>query len=724
MKYIYPKILCFLLFFSSLETTSQILNAPPAARPMRADVAMLKMNVPQGNGELEIMARITGKTNAGKNFHSEKEMHNYQIKVTFSNISSELTYKIKPDKFGTAYARLDKAIHNPNVCNVGFGCNVQFSIPSRVIELEPGQSYDIYGITNMGNSNYYPMSAEEHDKILEVDPSGFDPHCVSFPFSRSSINKVQIQREQEQKRLIAERQRQEKLRIEQEQRLKQEREEERRRVEEQQRLENERRLAEQRKRKREREEQERKLLEERRLAEKKAREKSQDSQNSVSGEGKAGGGPTEMVTAPASLSQTQRSSKKSYIEKQNERDQFHAEHVRKNNEAYYKRQEALRLKQEQQRKQVAQYQEKQRQKYIAELERRKAEYERKQKIREEKWAAQMERNRIDRENLARAQDQAGRQIENGNFMGAGQTMANEFARQGNITGTYVAAGLGVLGEALKVSAENKAKEKEAERRRQEQLRIARERERKREELLARQQREFNSMVNEIRREQQRIVNARETFIKAKINYTKTYDKFSKNGEPIYVFYVETAPDYNFYKENVRFPNTAEIEIKQEASLRFSPIIAVYPNSSGEYPFLKDLLSRIAQEYLKGSKSIYKIYNWSQTLEEIQTFYSTTSEKALQANFSPILPKGEMLVVLNQENNSKASGKNYWTNGQQEEQVTSNNNNYWESSQQQTSRVKEPSRPDYWSTSNVKVKDTVPTSNSKEKTFNYWQQNQK
>ncbi|TBW25886.1 hypothetical protein [Gramella sp. KN1008] len=395
------------------------------------------------------------------------------------------------------------------------------------------------------------------------------------------------------------------------------------------------------------------------------------------------------------------------------RDEFHKQHVQQNNAAYYEREKKKKSNDNASMKEFQQQQQQKTSSIIEKQEQERREYYEKL---EQRRIAQIEKQRIENERMDRAATLAAQQIQGGNYVGAGMTLAQEAANQGSVEGVAVAAGAGIVAQIFHDAAEEKERKRKEEARRLERERIARERERERQALLARQKREFNAMVDEIRRAKKAIVQSRENFLNAEISYTKTYDKFAKNGEPIYLFYTETSKNYNSYKENVIFPNTMEITIREKSELRFSPVIVVYPNSSGEYPYLKDLFSELKAEYFKKSDSNYKIYNWRKTLPEIQKLYSAISEKALKSNFIPKIPSGELLVEFNKSQSSETDNA-YWTIEQAESSRTSEDE-YWSTTKEQNINLKDSSRPDYWNDSIEIPKDSVNPVKSDAKP-DYW-----
>ena len=396
--------------------------------------------------------------------------------------------------------------------------------------------------------------------------------------------------------------------------------------------------------------------------------------------------------------------KKTALELENERKAFHQEHVRKNNEAYVSRQEFANQQKQRQQEQMAKFREEQRQKQLAAIQRQKEENERRQREHEARIAAQREENRQNRLAMERADAAAEQHMLNGNYIAASGEYANEFARQGNAEAAVATLALGAVFQVGSEIAKEKKRKKEEEERRAAERRRQEEERQRRQKILEQQKRQFNIRANQAKTEKKNIVQSRENFFKRIITHTKTFDVFPQANEPIYLFLVEADNDYKEYKENISFPSTIDISIKDESNLNFSPIIAVYPNSSGEYPFLKDILSGVEEKFTKRSGTSFKIYNWTRNLEEIKKKYANVGEKAMAANFIPNFPEN-ILVALNEQ----PSGQNaYWgndANGQSE--ISSNapgTLNYWNSTDKpaplkkaDTTTIKKSSAPrlDYW-----------------------------
>jgi len=269
--------------------------------------------------------------------------------------------------------------------------------------------------------------------------------------------------------------------------------------------------------------------------------------------------------------------------------------------------------------------------------------------------AQLAENRRKAEALNAASDEAFKQWGQGNYVEGTKVLANEYAEQGKTDAALATVAVGAGLELVTSIIETNRRHEEEKERKAEQARIAEEKKRRLEEIeeekrkiLEQQKREFYSLVEAIRKPKKNILNQRDRFLYTKIELTPTYDLFSDDNLPIYIFYVQTDNDYNKYNERISFPDMIDININENAILYFSPIIAIYPNTSGEYPFIKEILSDIETKLVDSKNGKYKIYNWSKNFDEIQTIYNQESQSAIQNYFNVVLPD-ETLINLSKMN---------------------------------------------------------------------------
>lgn len=322
-----------------------------------------------------------------------------------------------------------------------------------------------------------------------------------------------------------------------------------------------------------------------------------------------------------------------------------------------------------------------------------AERKRQQQIQE--MQARIEENKRKTEALNAATDQTMAQWAQGNYIEGSAALVNEFAQQGNSDAAFTTLAVGTGLQIASWISENKREKEEAEARRAEQARREEEERRRLAEIeeekrriLEEQKREFNLLVQESRNLKVEVINKRKRFLNEDVNHTPTYDVFAEDKSPIYIFYVQTNKDYDYYRENITFPDVIQVHITENATLHFSPILAVYPNSSGEYPFIKEMHAEVKNQHIDSEKGKYKIYNWSKNLEDIQLVYNEEANSARAAHFNVAFPEEMIMDLIEAKEEAEI---NYW-----EEQAASETDSP-KNIQQEPQTIKEPQEIDYWST---------------------------
>jgi len=297
------------------------------------------------------------------------------------------------------------------------------------------------------------------------------------------------------------------------------------------------------------------------------------------------------------------------------------------------------------------------------------EAERKRQQQFEEMQAKIAENKRKTEALNVASQETMNQWSQGNFIEGSTALVNEYAAQGNSDAALTTLAVGTGLQIVSWISEGNREKEEAEARRAEQARVAEEERRRiaeieeqKRQILEQQKREFNILVEENRGIKKNIIHKRDQFLDGKVVHTPTFDVFSEEEQPIYIFYVQPNKDYNNYDERIVFPDRIEIHINEDAELHFSPIIAIHPNSSGEYPFVKELLSEIKSRHVDPEKGKHKVYNWSRSLEEIQAVYNEEAILARQAYFTVVFP--EETIIRHSEKGKVASEEDaidYWEN---------------------------------------------------------------
>jgi len=300
-----------------------------------------------------------------------------------------------------------------------------------------------------------------------------------------------------------------------------------------------------------------------------------------------------------------------------------------------------------------------------------SDYIRQLKLQQQEFEALQEEQRLEQESFDRANLIATQQIQNGNFTEAGMTYAQEFANQGNFEATAITAGAGIVGQIISDTSKAKKQREAAEKRRQAELAQKREAERTKRELLKKQKDEFENAAKSQIDFKKSVIVKRKMFVSKEMVHTKLYDQFSSNKAPIYLFCALVQNDFDFYQETIQFPETIDIQIKEDARLTFSPIIKVFPNLNGEYPYFRSIKSQI-QELFGEDHSIIKIYNWSYSLEEIKENYRFAMIEAEEFHFKPVASNTEIMdlnIISNVDNH-------YWTNQTTTDSISSEKIDYW------------------------------------------------
>jgi len=333
------------------------------------------------------------------------------------------------------------------------------------------------------------------------------------------------------------------------------------------------------------------------------------------------------------------------------------------------------------------------------------EAQRKRQEEHERVQAQIAENNRRSNALIAASAETASQWSQGNYLAGSTALVTEYASQGNSKAAYGTLAVGAGLEILSMISENQKRKEEEERQRAERARIAaaeRERLRKIEEekrqILEQQKREFNVLAEQSRSSKKDVIKKRDAYLNAETNFTQTFNIFAEENKPIYIFFVQTNTDYNHYQENISFPNTIEIDIKENADLYISPIIAIYPTSNGEYPFLKDIFAEIATNFVNHEKGKHRIFNWTEDLEAIQKQYNEEIDNGRNANFNLVFP--EKTIVDFREREEIAEGeKNYW-GGESLKNPKPENSDSKENQTQTETQTQTPAQTneiDYWGT---------------------------
>jgi len=230
--------------------------------------------------------------------------------------------------------------------------------------------------------------------------------------------------------------------------------------------------------------------------------------------------------------------------------------------------------------------------------------------------------------------------------------------------------------------------------------------------LAEQERKeaFKNQADEYRNNIARIINSRKEYFTTQ-KEINTYSLDGSRFEPIYCFFAYTLKGenevngYDFYKENVSYPDIMEFKMNQKAEVKFSKIFGVFPNSDGKYPFFREIKKQMLEQYPNINLSQYEVKfipfsksvkGFGSVMESLKNEIDYTIDKAMFYKATPELV--DEIFYINDKT------------------TTENSNDYWEGG-----KVKTKEDVDYWNSTTKKEKSKpVPTEKKeKSKKIDYW-----
>lgn len=235
---------------------------------------------------------------------------------------------------------------------------------------------------------------------------------------------------------------------------------------------------------------------------------------------------------------------------------------------------------------------------------------------------------------------------------------------------------------------------------QRQQRIAFE---ERQEALRQQEEErkkaFYSQADLYRKELKQVIESRKQFV----NQPKLKSTLTQNAttfDPLYIYFAYVPKDFDYYSENVSYPNTLNFEIKEEIDVKFSPVFAFFPYSNGQYPFIEDVKSQIIIEHFGSKAKNYNIFffNWETSVEDVVASIKNNMNDAVNKHyFNNAIPSDNTEVVFLNAKINAAQSKDYWTGD----------------------KVKQTKKVDYWNDSKTTKKKTDLDKKTKKKKNDYW-----
>lgn len=139
---------------------------------------------------LTFRVSLTGSEACCLNMFTQKQMHDYSMKLKVENKSSR-TYFVKIPQRAYVMPRGWGAIINSGSCS-GSSAYVGIWSKKKTYRIEPGNSESFFIKTKMDYNDYYPISETQHDEWLQDDPRAFEPHCMALSYSIRSYSKKQI----------------------------------------------------------------------------------------------------------------------------------------------------------------------------------------------------------------------------------------------------------------------------------------------------------------------------------------------------------------------------------------------------------------------------------------------------------------------------------------------------------------------------------------------------
>lgn len=283
----------------------------------------------------------------------------------------------------------------------------------------------------------------------------------------------------------------------------------------------------------------------------------------------------------------------------------------------------------------------------------------------EQQQAIIQKMKDDRVAFNNASDATSREWAKGNYIKGSQSLANEYARQGNATAAYATVGIGTALQIGKVLADNarqkreaEARQREAAARQREEARRREELKRKKEKMLRTQKEKFKVLAEKQKNIKKDIIKKRVMFFDGNKEIVSISNKTSIKNQPQYFFMTYTDNSIGYYRENISFPDKIEVYINENAYVNFSPLIAVYPFSNGEFPFLNEIKKELSKQLkMKKDFKYGKFMPWEDSLELAQAKYKAEVSSATESYLNVIFPSEAIINI----NKSKGSGQliNYW-----------------------------------------------------------------
>lgn len=250
-----------------------------------------------------------------------------------------------------------------------------------------------------------------------------------------------------------------------------------------------------------------------------------------------------------------------------------------------------------------------------------------------------------------------------------------------------------------------------------QARLAYEREqRMKEQMEEERKNQFYYQANQYRKQYKSIIKARQDYL----NQPKLKSTLNEDGagfKPLFIYFAYIPKDYDYYYENVNYPNTMKFKINEDTKIQFSQVFAFFPYSNGQYPFIEDIKNKILTEYFGNKAGNYHavFFGWEKSVKAITSSLKKNMDLAVSTYFfgSASPPQTNQITFLNDKVNQSES-KDYWT-GEKVKKKSNEKIDYFNQG-----KPKSKSKKDYWNTSKKeKTEKNTTKTKSKKKKVNYW-----
>ncbi|MBJ6366474.1 hypothetical protein [Snuella sedimenti] len=227
--------------------------------------------------------------------------------------------------------------------------------------------------------------------------------------------------------------------------------------------------------------------------------------------------------------------------------------------------------------------------------------------------------------------------------------------------------------------------------------------------------DFYRQADRYIKEVQDIVNKRKEFFIKKQNKS-TYNLDGSSFEPIYIIYAYTKKGYDRYYDYAKYP---EMDIKlnmEQATVYFSPVMAVFPFSNGTYPYFEDIKQNIINNHITLDQSKYEItfLNAETTVDKmVNSLTQHMSNVVYNHKFSSAIPSNNNNIIFLNDKIVDSNHTDYWTGEVAERKETKKIDYFNTKETTKKSKVdyfkSEESKPkkkiDYWGNTTKKTDST-------------------